>query len=97
MSYWNIFNSFHIEPGQPKDVKQQHDEELMQKIRQIQVPLQKYIALMELQERNEGLFYKLIIDNIEELLPVVYSPIVSKACEACQKNGASSSILRIFT
>ncbi|KAK7861465.1 nadp-dependent malic enzyme [Quercus suber] len=48
----------------------------MQKIRQIQVPLQKYIALMELQERNEGLFYKLLIDNIGELLPVVYSPTV---------------------
>ncbi|KAK9988853.1 hypothetical protein SO802_029092 [Lithocarpus litseifolius] len=57
----------------------------MQNIRRIQVPLQKYIALMELQDRNERLFCKLLIDNIEELLPVVYTPTVS---EACQKYGS---------
>ncbi|ERN15137.1 hypothetical protein AMTR_s00056p00119870 [Amborella trichopoda] len=61
------------------------ERKLMQNLRQYQVPLQKYMAMMDLQERNERLFYKLLIDNVEELLPVVYTPTVG---EACQKYGS---------
>ncbi|CAL4961469.1 unnamed protein product [Urochloa decumbens] len=60
------------------------EKRLLQNVRQFEVPLQRYMALMDLQERNERLFYKLLIDNVEELLPVVYTPTVG---EACQKYG----------
>ncbi|GMH13698.1 hypothetical protein Nepgr_015539 [Nepenthes gracilis] len=60
------------------------ERKIMENIRQYQVPLQKYMAMMDLEERNERLFYKLLIDNVEELLPVVYTPTVG---EACQKYG----------
>ncbi|KAF3335057.1 NADP-dependent malic enzyme isoform X2 [Carex littledalei] len=61
------------------------EKRLVHSIRQYQVPLQRYMALMDLQERNERLFYKLLIDNVEEFLPVVYTPTVG---EACQKYGS---------
>ncbi|KAJ6382799.1 hypothetical protein OIU77_031259 [Salix suchowensis] len=61
------------------------EKKLMHNLRQYEVPLQRYMAMMDLQERNERLFYKLLIDNVEELLPVVYTPTVG---EACQKYGS---------
>ncbi|KAI9107824.1 hypothetical protein K1719_021160 [Acacia pycnantha] len=60
-------------------------KKVLQHIRQYQLPLQKYTAMMNLQETNERVFYKLLIDHVEELLPVVYTPTVG---EACQKYGS---------
>ncbi|CAA7408732.1 unnamed protein product [Spirodela intermedia] len=61
------------------------EKKMMHNLRQYQVPLQRYVAMMDLQERNERLFYKLLVDNVEELLPIVYTPTVG---EACQKYGS---------
>ncbi|KAL7187661.1 hypothetical protein ACSBR1_037677 [Camellia fascicularis] len=60
------------------------EKKVMQNLRSYDVPLHRYVAMMDLQERNERLFFKLLIDNVEELLPIVYTPVVG---EACQKYG----------
>src|SRR3569623_1117245 len=42
--------------------------------------LEKYIYLVNLQNRNEVLFYRLVMDNIEEFVPLIYTPTVGQAC-----------------
>ena len=42
--------------------------------------LDRHSYLTALQERNESLFYKLLLDNIKELLPIVHMPTVSEYC-----------------
>ena len=44
-------------------------------------PLAKYIYLSQLRDRNEVLFYRLLSDNLEEMLPIVYTPTIGEAIE----------------
>jgi malate dehydrogenase (oxaloacetate-decarboxylating) len=43
--------------------------------------IQKYVFLRGLQDSNETLFYALLTRNIEELMPILYTPTVGRGCE----------------
>jgi malate dehydrogenase (oxaloacetate-decarboxylating) len=43
--------------------------------------LERHIYLRQLQDANEVLFYRLLLGHIEEMLPIVYTPVVALGCQ----------------
>ncbi len=50
-------------------------------LRKFPDPLDKFVALNSLHDRNESLFFHILCENIDELQPIVYTPTVGLACQ----------------
>ena len=44
-------------------------------------PLDKFVYMTSLHDRNETLFFRLVHERIDEMLPIVYTPVVGEACQ----------------
>jgi malate dehydrogenase (oxaloacetate-decarboxylating)(NADP+) len=66
----------------PPKVTTQAEQEarVLENFRQQAGRLEQYIYLISLMDRNEHLFYRIVMEHVEEMMPVIYTPTVGEAC-----------------
>jgi malate dehydrogenase (oxaloacetate-decarboxylating)(NADP+) len=56
-------------------------ERFLLNMRNLSDPLEKFMALSALHDRNEALFFRVVCDNVDEIMPLIYTPTVGLACQ----------------
>jgi len=59
---------------------EQQEKLVLANLARLETNLDKYVYLMHLLDRNEKLFYKVLSSNVEDVMPLVYTPTVGEAC-----------------
>merc|ERR1711997_989740 len=67
----------------PPRIKTQAEQtdNCLRNLRRYKEPMNQYLYMTDLLDRNERLFYKVLSENLEELMPIVYTPTVGLACQ----------------
>nr|BFD66002.1 NAD-dependent malic enzyme [Bdellovibrio sp. HAGR004] len=56
-------------------------ERVYSQYRLLKADIDKHIYLRNLQDTNETLFYHLVVNHLNEMMPIIYTPVVGEACE----------------
>jgi malic enzyme len=67
-------------PSNPKTMDEQVDR-VLRILRGYTAPINQYVELAALQDRNEHLFYRVLRDHLAEFMPIVYTPTVGEATQ----------------
>lgn len=54
---------------------------VLENVREMPTPLTQYRYLTSLLDRNTTLFYRVVVDNLDEMMPIIYTPTVGQACQ----------------
>ena len=61
--------------------QEEQAKRILMNLRRLSDPLDKFVALNALHDRNEALFFKVIGENLDEIMPLIYTPTVGLACQ----------------
>jgi malate dehydrogenase (oxaloacetate-decarboxylating) len=78
------FNLIGLLPQDVETIEQQADRAYDQYCKYEQ-DLNKHIFLRGIQDDNETLFFRLVEEHLEEMLPIIYTPVVGRACQEFSK------------
>ena len=67
-------------PPRVHTMEEQVQRELL-RVRKQPDDLARYVHLAALRDRNETLFYRLVMDAMDEMMPIIYTPTVGEACQ----------------
>lgn len=74
------FNLAGLLPPRYETIEEQVKRAYMQ-YSSFETPMNKHIYLRAIQDNNETVFYRLLVDHLEEMMPIIYTPTVGDACE----------------